>query len=145
MDYEQLAQQMVDLHTQHYNEMSRIARQMAAGGENTILHILGASTGEVFAEDLARRTGLSAGRVASILKKLEGRGFIRRTRDEANRRKYFIELTAQGREAARQVDGELLASHEALLRELGPEDAQSLLRIVARLCEICRAPEQAGA
>lgn len=136
MSYEELAQQMVDLHTEHYSEMARIAHQMGTGGETIILHLLLTARGEVFAEDLARKTGLSAGRVASILKKLEERGVITRTRSSQNRRKYLIELTAAGRQAASESEQDVLASHERILRGLGEEDAQSLVRIVSHLCEL---------
>lgn len=136
MSYEELAQQMVDLHTEHYSEMTQIAREMGTGGEGIILHLLLTAHGDVFAEDLAHKTGLSAGRVASILKKLEEQGAITRTRSSQNRRKYLIELTSAGKKAARKSDQATLESHERVLRGLGQEDAQNLLRIISRLCNI---------
>lgn len=136
MSYTELARQMVDLHTRYYSEMGQIAHQMTSGGEAITLHLLLTTEGDVFAEDLARRTGLSAGRVASILRKFEDRQLIVRTRDDSNRRKYRIELTSAGQEVARREERHLLESHEELLRELGEEDSRDFLRILSRLCTI---------
>lgn len=136
MSYEELAREMIDLHMEHYGEISQLASHMVMGGEPTILHLLLVADGDVFAEDLARQTGLTPGRVASILKKLEARGTITRTRCPENRRKCRIELTDAGRVEAEEAERSMLETHEEVLGKLGEEDARSFLRIVGRLCEI---------
>lgn len=136
MDYAELARHMVDLHTRHYGEMAEIVHHMSAGGEDTILHLLLDAHDDVFAEGLCASTGLSAGRVATLLKKLEARGLVERTTDESNRRRRLIRLTDRGRKAALEAESAMLREHEEVLRQLSEQDAQNLLTAISRLCEI---------
>lgn len=53
------------------------------------------------AGELSKATGLSLGAVTELIDRLERRKFVRRRRDEADRRRVLVEMTPAGR---RQVD-----------------------------------------
>ena len=54
----------------------------------SFLDRLGAST----AGEIARHTGLATASVTSLIDRLEKRGFVRRRRDQKDRRKVFVEI-----------------------------------------------------
>src|SRR5262245_5647173 len=49
--------------------------------------------GRVTAGALARESGLSSGAVTTVIDRLEAAGYVRRVRDEADRRRVLVELT----------------------------------------------------
>jgi DNA-binding MarR family transcriptional regulator len=61
--------------------------------------------GRVTAGQLATDSGLTTGAVTAIVDRLERRGYVRRVRDESDRRKVFIENT----EHVRQITGHVFA------------------------------------
>ena len=63
--------------------------------------------GRLTAGQLARESGLSSGAVTTMLDRLERAGYVRRVRDEVDRRRILVELTDLARERAGQVWGPL--------------------------------------
>lgn len=59
--------------------------------------------GPITAGELARRAQLTTGAVTGVIDRLESRGFVRRVRDETDRRKVLVELTVEARERARAL------------------------------------------
>lgn len=63
--------------------------------------------GQLTAGDIARETGLTSGAVTAMLDRLERVGYVRRLRDEADRRRVLVELTDKARQLSAEVYGPL--------------------------------------
>ena len=63
--------------------------------------------GPITAGDLAKQSGLTTGAVTAVLDRLEEAGYVRRTRDTADRRRVMIEITDDARDRAMEFYGPL--------------------------------------
>jgi DNA-binding MarR family transcriptional regulator len=88
-------------------------------------------TGRMSAGELARAGRLSPAAVTAALDRLERAGYVRRVRDENDRRRVFVEVTARMNELTGQLYGPLAQSGDALLRDL-TEEQLTLMRDVMR-------------
>ena len=79
--------------------------------------------GSMTASRLAEAAGLSAAATTSLIDRLEARGFVRRVRDERDRRQVHVELTDAGRSRTWALYGPLV---EDGLRLLAGFDADQL-------------------
>jgi DNA-binding MarR family transcriptional regulator len=61
--------------------------------------------GQLTAGEIARQTGLTSGAVTALLDRLERAGWVRRLRDETDRRRVQVELTDKARQGAAEVYG----------------------------------------
>ncbi len=93
-----------------------------------------AAAGEQTAAGLGRQLGLDRGYLSRILRGLERRGLVRRTRSAADRRLGLLALTEPGHAAFAELDARSQAEVGALLRTL-PEDAQTRLSAAAGAIE----------
>jgi DNA-binding MarR family transcriptional regulator len=98
-----------------------------------VLRALEHADGPISQREVAERTGVDASDVVDLVDRLEQAGYVRRQRDERDRRRYALELTAAGQDAierfghiAREVD-------EAVLAVLEPEDRDTLRGLIARI------------
>lgn len=97
-----------------------------------VLRMLAADAGGLKARQVAGRLGISAASLSESLKAIEGKGWIRRDADPADRRSSTIRLTPDGRAVARQL------RHPArgmgsLLRDIDEQDVGALLRVTQLL------------
>jgi DNA-binding MarR family transcriptional regulator len=65
--------------------------------------------GRLTAGELARESGLSTGAVTTLLDRLERAGYVRRVRDDADRRRVLVELTDEARRRSAEVWAPLAA------------------------------------
>ncbi len=63
--------------------------------------------GRISAGELARESGLSTGAVTALLDRMERAGYVRRSRDTADRRRVLVELTDEARRRIREIWGPL--------------------------------------
>jgi DNA-binding MarR family transcriptional regulator len=98
-----------------------------------VLRVLERDDGPISQREVAERTGIDASDVVDLVDRLEQAGYVRRERDERDRRRYALELTPQGRDAierfarvAREVD-------KAVLSVLDPEERDTLRSLMARI------------
>ena len=63
--------------------------------------------GPITAGELAKQSGLTTGAVTTVLDRLERAGYVRRTRDTADRRRVLIEMTDEARQRAMEFYGPL--------------------------------------
>jgi DNA-binding MarR family transcriptional regulator len=61
--------------------------------------------GKITAGELAKESGLSTGAITTLLDRLERAGYVRRVRDDADRRRVLVELTDEARRRAWEIWG----------------------------------------
>lgn len=83
--------------------------------------------------ELARECQLDTGGMTRLLDRLEAKGLVRRVRSSADRRVVNIELTAQGREAAKGIPAVLCGVQNAALDGFSDEEWQLLRQLLGRL------------
>ena len=71
--------------------------------------------GPMTATRLAEATGLSAAATTSMIDRLERKGFVRRTRNDGDRRQVLVEMTDAGSERVMALYGPLVADGAPLL------------------------------
>ena len=130
-DYGQLAQQL--LHgLVAIERLHDPAVHNSTKGEMALLRTLMESEHELTPSQLAESSMVSSARVANILRALEEKGLVARTHSQADRRVVLVSLTEVGRASCQAKKRELDTWVMGYLRMLGPQDAESLVRIVRR-------------
>ena len=85
------------------------------------------------ATGLARETGLSSGAMTNRVDKLEARGFVRRRRDDEDRRGVVVTLTGKGR---RKIDAAIqlrLDAADDSLEGISPAERASLAKLLRKV------------
>jgi DNA-binding MarR family transcriptional regulator len=106
----------------------------------------------ITAGELATEVGLTTGAITTALDRLEGKGYVRRLRDEHDRRKVLVELTDEARRRSWEVFGPMVEQAGAqfkryseaqlkLLREFMETGRQIMLDHAKRVHEML---QQAG-
>lgn len=129
------------MHIDNARLLARIANALSAGGESGVLLWLSQRDGETYASDIVEHFGLTAGRVANIVKQLERRQFITRQTDAADLRRARILLTEEGAAYAARLYREMIESHACLIEALGEEDASQWIRLFGRLISLAGSGE----
>lgn len=71
--------------------------------------------GSLSAGQLSDRSGLSPAAMTALIDRLERKGYVRRVRDVADRRRVFVELTEAARQAAEALYGPLVRDGAEML------------------------------
>jgi DNA-binding MarR family transcriptional regulator len=87
--------------------------------------------GRMSAGELAKAGHLSPGAVTAALDRLERAGYVRRVRDETDRRRVLVEITERLEKLTWELYGPLAASGDAMLRDL-TEEHLTIMRDVMR-------------
>src|SRR5918999_865078 len=87
--------------------------------------------GRMTAGELAKRGNLSPGAVTAALDRLERAGYVRRGRDEVDRRRVLVEVTDRLEKLTWELYGPLATSGDAMLRDL-TEEHLTIMRDVMR-------------
>jgi DNA-binding MarR family transcriptional regulator len=82
--------------------------------------------------ELSRAMSYDSGSMTRLLDRLEKKGFVVRTRSDADRRMVKLELTSQGHEAARQLPGLGAAVLNEQLRGFSAEEHATLIELLGR-------------
>jgi DNA-binding MarR family transcriptional regulator len=77
--------------------------------------------GRLTAGQLAERSGLSPAATTALIDRLVKKGYLRRVRDEHDRRRVFVEITETARAAIRQTYGPLARESRELLERYTDE------------------------
>ncbi len=133
MDYEELAIEL--LRVQAKTNRLRASQQMDeyTQGEIFALSYLHESGKKAYPKDISKAMGVSTARVAVLLNHMEQKGWIRRLADEKDNRKTLVTMTDLGEEVMQQRRREVLDTVISVLKDLGEEDAQNLLRIQKKM------------
>jgi DNA-binding MarR family transcriptional regulator len=85
--------------------------------------------------ELARECQLDAGGMTRLLDRLEGKGLVRRVRSSEDRRVVNLELTTEGRAAARNIPAVLCGVQNAYLRGFSAQEWQTLKSLLRRVLD----------
>lgn len=133
MDYESIAVELLRIRaelsrTPEHQTVSEFAR-----GEFFVLNYMMENDGSVYPKDLSREMNVSSARVAAVLNQTGRKGLTERSSDADDSRKTLVTITDRGREAVMDKKKEIFDFVVEMLREIGPEDAQELLRIKKKI------------
>ena len=78
------------------------------------------------AGELSRRCRVTPGATTQRVARLEELGYVRRVREEPDRRTVHVELTTEGRSRLDAVFADVMAGDERMLEGLGPAQRRSL-------------------
>lgn len=82
------------------------------------------------AGELTRRCRVTAGATTQRVVRLEEAGFVRRVREEPDRRTVHVELTARGSTRLDEIFADVLAADEGVLAPLSSSDRADLERLL---------------
>lgn len=74
------------------------------------------------AGEISVGTGLSSAATTDLIDRLERKGFVRRVRDDADRRRVLVEMTAEGRDRVGRFYGPLVQEGVTLLADFSEEE-----------------------
>jgi DNA-binding MarR family transcriptional regulator len=100
-----------------------------------VLRIVERSAGPVSQRDVAERMGIDPSDVVDLVDRLETAGFLRRRRDERDRRRYALELTPAGGQAIGRFAAVARAVDEAVLAVLEPDQRETLRALIQRVVD----------
>lgn len=90
---------------------------------------------------LAAEIAVSQPTVTGIVTRLEKRGLLRRTRDDADRRRVWLELTPEGRALAERAPSPLQDQFATRLKALEPDEQRRIADVLAEVVEMMEAEE----
>ncbi len=137
MDLDELTERMGTLCGTRLDEVTRAGGLFSLRGEPAILLCLARADEALLSGELTEQCGLSTGRVANLLRQLEGKGLVVRRGDEEDRRKIYVSLTEAGYMEARRQQERIVSRRKALLSYLGEGDANEFVRLLERCLDFC--------
>lgn len=101
-------------------------------GQGRILRLLN-EYGELTQQELQCKLGIQSGSLSEILSKLEAVEFIRRERDDADKRRVIVSITDKGLEDLRQHEILRLKRQAVLYDGLTAAEQEEMIRILMKL------------
>lgn len=94
--------------------------------------------GPMTAGRLADAARLTTGAVTSVIDRLEEKGYVRRVRDEADRRRVVVEITEQARARGQEVFGQMATDAQRMLERYTVAELKALVDFIRRGREMNR-------
>lgn len=94
--------------------------------------------------DLSAAAAMSKPAVSQMLNSLEKKGLVERVMTKTDRRVVYVRMTEAGREQMAAFAQEMSRRLGAVVRQLGSEDAEALIRIMEKLSRILGEKEDHG-
>lgn len=113
-------------------------------GSVGVLGVLSHSGGQATPGRIGQMTGLSKGRVSNIVRALEEKGYVEKRPCPTDSRSVTVVLSEKGRQVTDQHRSHLHAHVAAMLRQLGPQDAEDGVRVMRHLAQILEANRHAS-
>ena len=85
--------------------------------------------------ELADALGIDYSNLAGVTQQLYERGLIERHRDPADRRRYVVQLTVDGRRLLADADHAILSGEEDMLRSLEETEREQLWELLRRMAD----------
>ncbi len=137
MDIQKTVHEMNQIHIDHAKQLTQIANALSSSGESGVLLWLNQQEEDVFATDIIDHFGLTPGRVANIMKKLEDKGYVFRQHPNDDLRRSYIRLTETGRDFAEKLYQQMSENNENIINAFGEEQTliclQNLRDFIARM------------
>ena len=130
MSEEKLGQELYSVLADLLNRKMNRTVQDSIRGEYGVLSYLVYVQDNVSAGFLTEQFHVVPGRMTDILKGLEGKGFIKRCRDEEDKRKVNVCITEKGRNEAKVRRNYIAEEYEELFEILGEKDTRELIRLL---------------
>lgn len=131
MTYEDMAERWLTLAQRNASHATDRCSDVIKG-KGRVLWLLLKNEGVMLAGEIGDATGNTSGRVANLLRQLEEEGLIRRNQGQVDKRQTLVSLTELGRERAIQVKRDNIQRESQVLKKLGKEEAQELIRLFER-------------
>lgn len=130
-----LAHEFTRIHIEKARPLSILSNTFNKGGEEGVLLWLGCQGADtaIYAMDICRHFGLTPGRVANIVKKLEERNYISRREDPDDQRRSMICLTQEGREHAKFLLHQMESYHRQIIQMIGKNHAVHCKEVMEEL------------
>ncbi|MBC5785942.1 MarR family transcriptional regulator [Ramlibacter sp. USB13] len=84
---------------------------------------------------LARKVAFDPATFGSVIARLEGRGWVRREADTADRRRKLLWVTAEGAEVAQKMRRAVAKVQQRILEPLSPGDREQLVHLLGKLVD----------
>jgi len=122
-------------------ELSLASQTECCGVTQAQCHVLleVASRHEPSVGELAEALDLDASTLSRAVDGLVKLGFIKRAEDPDNRRRYRLNLSAEGRKKVAEIDGLCDAYYEGLLSSMAKKDRELVLEVMPRFASALRA------
>ena len=141
VDCDCLAEEFVQVHYEYARILIHFMDILSSTGENGVLYKLYKSDNGLTPSELAKHLGLSSGRLANILKQLEGKKYISRMVNAKDRRSSLITLTPKGRDNILKIYQYNLDVHKRIFEHFTDEELEEFRASFAKLFEIAKAIE----
>jgi DNA-binding MarR family transcriptional regulator len=118
----------------------RAMRPLGLGAQQFLVLEQLRALGETSQAELADALAIDRSNLAAIVAELCDLGLAARKRDEVDRRRYVLRLSAKGERLLLRTEGAIAAAEQELLAPLDPEQREqlyNLLRRVADGVELC--------
>lgn len=126
-----LARRLNQLHTRLWYEQ---VDQDLTGPQFTVLSLLEIH-GDLDQGTLGSLAHLDKSTTAPLLDRLRRRGLVEITKDDADKRRKRVRLTAEGREAAQQLGRSVISVSDQMLAALDAEEREQFLALLHRVLQ----------
>lgn len=130
MKYKNLGDELYDLLAEFLNRRINRTVQDSIRGEYGVLRYLKFVQDNVTAGMLSDQLHVVPGRMTDILNSLENKGFIKRYRDDKDKRRVYVSITDTGRSEAEERRQYIGDEYRGLFKILSKEDTKELIRLL---------------
>ena len=130
MSENNLGDELYSLLAQLLNRKMNRTVQDSIRGEHGVLRYLMYVENEANVGLLSEKLHVVPGRMTDIIKSLESKGFIKRCKDEKDKRRVNVYITEKGRDEAEGKRNYIAEEYEGLFEILGKEDTKELIRLL---------------
>ena len=133
MDYTELANELLSVRANLLQVPANQKLSKMVQGELFVLNYLITHEKIVHPKELSEKMAVSTARIASLLNHMEGKKLIQRYADKDDNRQVIVILTDTGRQEIHRIRAEVISYVCAMLESLGPEDAETYIRIQKKI------------
>jgi len=136
VDYKKIAEEMMNKFaaSHHHSPINRFQR--FSRGETLALNYLAKKETPITAGDFCNVMQASSARVAALIKTLEEKGLVERSRSARDRRQVMVSITEEGRELISNRRQEMIGQLAEVFRQMGPEDTKEFIRLSEKFMQI---------
>lgn len=135
MDYNILAERLIELYSSTYQIQVDRALSKLVQGELFVLNYLYSHNGVAYPKELSCAMAVTTARIAKVLNELESDSLICRTVDPDDNRQIIVNLTDKGVVRIEEKHNAFLHLIARSLEQLGAPDAEEYIRIKKKLTE----------